>query len=138
MNRSELAKSSLDAHGIDLNSLESLSEDEARKKFRKLAGKRRGKASAFRSYLFCLESLGLNLCLQPDNIEKLSQFGTMRNCLVHRGGIIDKKAIEEASELAEYADEKICIDADILCDQTKAITDVLLELRSQALTSQYY
>jgi len=138
VNRSELAKSSLDEHGIVLGSLESLSEDEARRKFRKLAGKRGEKASAFRRHLFCLESLNLNLYLPPDNIEKLSQFGVMRNCLVHRGGVIDKKAIEEASELTKYADDRIYIDANILSDQTKAITDFLLELRSQALTSQYY
>lgn len=71
-------------------------EDEANEVYRKIERKLWIKGDVVSSYENILSAFGLSAAVSSGTAEILREINAVRNCLVHRGGVIDEKAAREA------------------------------------------
>jgi hypothetical protein len=76
-----------------------LTEIEARKIYRKLETHSRNGRSVAEGYSHLLSILNISLILPSEIIALLNELNYVRNCLLHRGGIIDERARHQAPNL---------------------------------------
>lgn len=76
-----------------------LSEPEARRLYDRLQRQYRENQSVADGYRLLLEALSISVPLSKDVIDTLSELNYVRNCLLHRGGTVDERALTEAPEL---------------------------------------
>lgn len=86
-------------NGIDLKrySATAQNEESAGKLVRALERKIRENFSAGPALVEMLRFAGLSVKCDEHNLERLTEMSAMRNCILHRGGVCDKRVIREAS-----------------------------------------
>jgi hypothetical protein len=89
-----------------------LTESDARRIYRSLEGYARNGVSVAVGYCRLLSILGVAVSLPTDVVSMLSEINYVRNCLLHRGGIVDEKAAAEAPYLGLPLGEKIKISSE--------------------------
>ncbi len=73
-----------------------LTEAEARAVWRKLERQARESSTVVEAYARILESLGLSISLDQSTEQTLSELNYVRNCVLHRAGIVDDRAQAQA------------------------------------------
>lgn len=86
-----------------------LTENDARRIYRRLETFAREGVSVSEGYCRLLSILGIVVSLPPDVVSMLSEINYVRNCLLHRGGIVDERATMEAPSLGLPLGAKIKI-----------------------------
>ena len=87
----------------------SLSEDDARNIYRKMEYKFRKDFDVIGAFEKKLSLFNLNGDIDSDLGATLCKINSIRNCLLHRSGIIDKKAVDQAPSLKPFLDKKVHI-----------------------------
>jgi len=105
------AQSVLQSHGL-LTVKSSIkfppSDNEARKVYSSLENQvRNTKKEVGKSYCHLLSVLGINISVESQILETLCEINEVRNCILHRGGIIDDKAVAKSPSLTQYLNKKI-------------------------------
>jgi len=87
-----------------------LNEIEARNYYsRKLEKQTRNDVTVGEGYCILLSIFGLNISLDKKTLNVLSEINDVRNCLLHRGGIIDEKISNSSIELTKFIGKEINI-----------------------------
>lgn len=66
--------------------------------------------SVAEAWVHLLSALDVVINLDPASIEALDEANELRNCILHRGGVIDDRAAEKAPQLKSLVGQKIEID----------------------------
>lgn len=76
-----------------------IAEPDARRIYRRLEQHARNGVSVAEGYVQLMAILQISMPLPAKTIETLSEFNYVRNCFLHRGGIVDERAAVEAPTL---------------------------------------
>lgn len=114
-----------------------VSEKDARKIYSLLERQARQGRSVGEGYCKLLSIFEIEVNLKPLTIKKLAEVNAVRNCILHRGGIIDDKAIDESDDLSEFYDKKLILDNNLYLKYFDAISDFSREFSSSILKSKY-
>lgn len=113
-----------------------INEEDARALYQKIENHVRVKGNIVLTYEAVLSLFDLSAaCLQ--HTESLLSANALRNCIMHRGGIIDKKAINQAPELSLWLGKKYNLTSDDYLKYYDAVTAWLSSLLDSAIKSKY-
>jgi hypothetical protein len=84
-----------------------------------------------------LSAFGIQAGVDDERRQVLAEANAVRNVLVHRGGVIDQRAVEEAPSLAPMLGSEIRIGRDELLRYYKAIGAYAQALLEGAVNSSY-
>jgi len=90
-------------------------------------------------WLYChsLSLLGVHVAIAPDATATLAELNYVRNCFLHRGGIVDERAAEEAPCLNVPLGTKIRVGEETSKEYLKAVSDFAQGLLKGAFESRY-
>jgi hypothetical protein len=95
-------KAQIDASlaGVKLPSRLSVPLDEsgARRIFARFEQVSRGTRNISQAYVHILETLGISTSVTPTVLNTVAELNYIRNCILHRGGVVDSRVNEEAPE----------------------------------------
>ena len=111
-------------------------DDQLRKIYSKLEDKQRVPGDVVATYEAVLNVFGLS-AMTHRNTNALVELNTVRNCLVHRGGIVDDKAIREAPSLAALKGREILIARADFVRFHEAVSDWAMTLLKSIGSSPY-
>lgn len=112
------------------------SEAEARKLYRSLEGQTKESMVANR-WSILLRAVGVPISDDGLPVELLEEVNQLRNCILHRGGIIDRRAAEKAPGLSDQVGTKIVIDQDRYLEYYGAVTTYLIAMAEAATKSKH-
>ncbi|MBP6749724.1 MAG: hypothetical protein KA144_08795 [Xanthomonadaceae bacterium] len=104
------ARNSLIQAGVKEASVQPSTEDDARKIYERSLQKLKGPSLA-KGFISILQCIGVPLQLNSETIDSLQELNYIRNCSLHREGIIELRVKREAPTLNIPLGEKICIDS---------------------------
>jgi hypothetical protein len=84
-----------------------ISEAEARRLYDRLQRQYREGQSVSEGYRLLLQALNISVEVPSESAKILSELNYVRNCLLHRGGIIDKRAMAEAQKLQLFPGDSL-------------------------------
>lgn len=108
-----------------ITSNDSLSEDDARNIYHKMENKFRKDFDVIGAFEKKLSLFNLDGDIDSDLRATLCEINSIRNCLLHRSGIIDKKAVDQAPSLKPFLDKKVHISRRDLDKCFRAMVDYL-------------
>ncbi|MFH0998978.1 MAG: hypothetical protein V1844_26320 [Pseudomonadota bacterium] len=114
-----------------------ISEVDGRRLFSKLERSIRSKLPVGKAYSKMLEIFGLNINCSLNTLEKLNEVNSVRNCLLHRGGFLDEKAIKECPLLKPYTGRKFIVSRKLYLEYYEAIEDFAKSFVHAAAKSKY-
>ena len=114
-----------------------LNETDARRVYRRLESHCREDRNVADGYCYLLSLLGLHVTATPDTTATLAELNYVRNCFLHRGGIVDERAAQEAPRLSGLLGTKIRISEDKSKEYLKAVGDFAQALLKSAFESRY-
>lgn len=88
-------------------------------------------------YCTLLSIFGLQMQLDNNTLNILSEINSVRNCILHRGGIIDSKAGNESQRLANFVDKEINISNELYLTYYRAAGKFASALLSATTKSNY-
>jgi len=89
-----------------------LSEDSANLVFKRMERAARDQPTVMDAYCCLLGKVGVQLRLPDEESNVLIELYCIRNCVMHRGGIVDSEVIEKAPKLGAVLDDKVHINQD--------------------------
>lgn len=89
------------------------------------------------SYVFVLQSLGLNVHVDESTCRRMNETSYIRNCILHRGGIVDQKVHQLAPGLAEHENQEFLITRSRFQNYHEALRTFSEELLRAATKSRY-
>lgn len=113
-----------------------LNETDARRLYRRLESHCREDRNVAAGYCYLLSLLGIHVALTPDTTTTLAELNYVRNCFLHRGGIVDERAAQEAPSLAGLLGTKIRISEGKSKEYLKAVGDFAQALLKSAFESR--
>ncbi|HCE67855.1 MAG TPA: hypothetical protein DER40_10145 [Geobacter sp.] len=125
--------------GVKLNSFGHgpLVYEEARRVFPRVERQLREKLCIGEFYVKLLELLGINIKCDSQAICKLEEINNVRNCLMHRGGIIDARAAQSVSALQPFVGKQILITQARYHEYFDAVSSFLIAMLNGAAASKY-
>lgn len=105
----ESARAFLIQVGVKEASMPTLSEDDARKIYEKSLQKFKG-SGLVKGFISVLQKIGVPFELNIETIDSLQELNYIRNCTLHRGGIVELRVQREAPTLTIPVGTKVCID----------------------------
>lgn len=115
-----------------------LSEEEARRFFTNRVQRKIGEnLRVGEFYVKLLGLFGLTFSLSNHVLSKLEEANCVRNCIVHRGGIIDSKAAQSVAALRPFLGKKISITKQRYLEYYDAIGKLLGAIMDAAIASKY-
>ena len=131
------AAAALESVGLRQKRVGSNDEDrDLRKVYKALENKRRIAGNVIATFESVLCVFGLSADV-PDNRETLLELNAVRNCLVHRGGIIDEKAVSEAPSLLVLKGTEIKIGSKDFLRYNEAVSAWVITLLKSIGQSPY-
>lgn len=143
------ASALLQKRGIGLdNKLEVGSEEWARKMFKKMEGKfgqknspknstENEKKSIVETHKEILAVFDAPLSFSLEDSAKMEEMNGIRNCILHRNGCIDKKAVKSSSRLELYYGRRVPIDDPIFTQFPLLLFNYTAALLFAVVQSQY-
>lgn len=124
--------------GVRIPNVYPASEDDdgLRKLFRKAEDAVRVKYDVVQTQENLLQIFGLTASC-PEHKEMLLSVNSIRNVLVHRGGIIDAKAVQQASILAPVLGKKFRVTQELYLQCHEAVSQTLVVLIRSITSSKY-
>jgi len=113
-----------------------LCEEEARTFYQKIENHARVKGNVVLTYEAVLALFGLSAAC-PQHTDSLLEANALRNCIMHRGGIIDKKAISQAPQLNQWLGKKYNLSSDSYLKYHDAVGAWLTSLLGSIIESKY-
>ncbi len=114
-----------------------LTEIEARKLYSSLEKQVRKNYRVGESYCHLLGVLGLDVKLDQHILDDLSEINGIRNCILHRRGIIDERSANESPKLHQYINKQITISNEIYLNYYNAVGKFAMALFDAAAKSRY-
>jgi hypothetical protein len=130
---------SLDGYRFKKDYAFPLPEDAARTVFKKLEGQSRNKfLGAGKSYCSLLNTLGVDVKLSESEQICFDEINEVRNCIMHRGGVIDNQATKKSPELSKYINQKFEINQKVFDRYYKFISIFAKKLLDASVKSRHY
>ncbi|MDO3388117.1 hypothetical protein QWI17_19890 [Gilvimarinus sp. SDUM040013] len=125
--------------GIKTNTFEQgpLSEEDAGRLYRRIESQLRRSLKAGEFYVKVLEIFGIDIACRSSVLSKLQEANSVRNCLLHRGGVIDDRAAESSCALRRLKGQKIHITQSRYLDYYSAVSSFLKEMLAAVIASPY-
>lgn len=90
-----------------------------------------------KSYVHVLRSLGLDVYVEETTFYLMNEVSYIRNCILHRGGVIDQKVHDLAPGLAEYENHEFQVTRARFQHYYQALSAFSVELLRAATNSRY-
>lgn len=125
--------------GIKTSTFESrrLSEDDAGRLYRRIENHLRKDKSVGEAYSSALGMFGIEVNFDDHVLATLQEANSVRNCLLHCGGIIDEKAAVSSAALRSFKGEKIRINQARYLSYYNAVAAFLKEMLRAVSVSPY-
>lgn len=114
-----------------------LSEEAARRLSSRLEKQLRNDLKVGEFYVKVLGVLGIDVSCSRHVLSKLQEANSVRNCLLHRGGVIDERAANSCGSLRPLLGEKVLINQQKYLEYYDAISEFLLAMSKGAISSPY-
>ncbi|WP_395703120.1 hypothetical protein [Aquabacterium sp.] len=115
-----------------------LDETTARRVFARAEQVSRGNSRTIaEAYQHILVTIGVPMSVEPAVLEKLTELNYVRNCLLHRGGVVDEKVAQEAPKLGLTTGSQVHIGKQDYADYFDAVGDFAKKLLSGAMGSRH-
>jgi hypothetical protein len=115
-----------------------LSEEEARKFFSNRVQRKIGEnLRVGEFYIKVLGLFGLTVSLGNHILSKLEEANCVRNCIMHRGGVIDSKAAQSVAALRPFLGRKLPITKQRYIEYYDAVGKLLGAIMDAAIASKY-
>lgn len=105
-----------------------LSEESARRLAGRIERQLRKELKVGEFYIKVLGLFGINVSCSPHVLSKLQEANSVRNCVLHRGGVIDDRAADMCGALRPLLGKKIVISRESYLDYYDAISAFLLAM----------
>jgi hypothetical protein len=112
-------------------------ESEARRVFVRFDRLACASRSVSEAYCYILDMLGLSVSVPPITHRKLSELNYVRNCLLHRGGIVDDRVNAEAPGLGLSTGDAIRIGQSTYLEYFDAVGKFAVALLGGAVKSRH-
>jgi hypothetical protein len=112
-------------------------EDEAHDVYRKIEKKLWIKGDVIGSYENILSVFGLSASVNSETAEILREVNSVRNCLVHRGGVVDEKAAREAPTLMPMVGKRLEVSKANYLRYHEAVGEWIVALMNSICSSEY-
>lgn len=89
-----------------------LDESNARRVFARFEQVSRGTRSIAQAYAHMLQVLGVHASVPPHVLETVAELNYVRNCILHRGGIVDSRASQEAPKIGLSVGDTVRVERD--------------------------
>lgn len=120
------------------NSIQSpVSEEDVRRVYSQMERQTRQKNRVGESYCVLLSTFGIKMHLDKGILDALSEINSVRNCLLHRGGFIDKKAAQESPNLLIFLDKEINISRERYLSYYDTVHKFVIALCGAIMSSHY-
>jgi hypothetical protein len=117
---------------------ESIDEETAHALYTRIERKLAVRGDVIGTYAAVLRVFDLEATISSDAADSLREANAVRNCLLHRGGRIDGRAIREAPALSNLEGKVIRVSSDAFVRYHAAVSDWLVSLSQSLVTSKYY
>lgn len=126
--------------GLNINKKYSwpLDHEELPRLFSSLLVQSRAGKNVGEAYAYLLEVLGLELDISTRNLHLVSELASVRNCILHRGGIVDEKASQVSDYLQEHLGGKVPISSSKYLEYYDAAAKFILSLLNASMKSEYF
>jgi hypothetical protein len=114
-----------------------VSEEKARRIFKDLERKERNQLKVGQCYIKLLSLFGIHFSCGDHVLSKLEEFNSVRNCLLHRGGVIDEKAAQSVEALRPYLGRQLPITKDRYLEYYKAVSEFLGAMMDGIISSPH-
>ncbi|BFM20086.1 hypothetical protein [Gilvimarinus japonicus] len=125
--------------GVKTNAFEPgpLSEEDAGRLYHRIEKTLRKDLKVGEFYVKVLGVFGIDIACRRNVLSTLQEANSVRNCLLHRGGIIDERAAESSGALRSLKGQKIHITQSRYSDYYNAVSNFLREMLKAAIASSY-
>jgi len=125
--------------GVKTGGLEEgpLSEEDARRMYSRFERKARAEKYVGEAYAYMLGVMGLDVSVSRHVPSKLHEINAVRNCILHRGGIIDDRAADSVGALRSYRGRKFDIGVEKYREYHGAVGDFLQAMLHGVLKSTF-
>lgn len=113
-----------------------VSEEDARRLYSRLERQPRGNLRVGEFYVQLLDRFGIKFNCSRHTLSKLEEINEVRNCILHRGGIIDGRAAQIGA-LRPYLGKPLPITKARYLEYYEAIGDFVKEMMNGVLASSY-
>ncbi len=114
-----------------------LSENDAHNIYRRLEQFSRKNRSVAEAYIHSMSVLNIFFTLPTEIIETLSELNYVRNCILHRGGVLDERAHIEAPNLSSHIGKHLKISKEKYLHYYDAVAEFSIELLGGVGESSY-
>lgn len=114
-----------------------LIESDAHKVYKRLEQFSRKNRSVAEAYIHSMSVLNIFFTLPIDIIKTLSELNYVRNCILHRGGVLDERAHIEAPNLSSHIGENYKISNEKYMNYFEAVSKFSIELLDGVGKSPY-
>ena len=120
-------------------SSDGLNEYDSRKLYRSYEGQVRNptKMKVGEAYPKMMKPFGLNISLSISEKVMLTEINAVRNCIMHRGGILDEKATHDVMLKRYQLGQKIVINNELYMEYHRVISKFAVSLLGEAANSKY-
>jgi|WetSurMetagenome_2_1015567.scaffolds.fasta_scaffold07685_10 hypothetical protein len=114
-----------------------MSEYDARNLYSNLENQSRQSLTVGEGYCKLLSVFGLNIELSNKETEILAEINAVRNCILHRGGLIDDKAIRDSKRLIKFHNKELNITNELYMEYYDTVSKFAYRLLTSAIESNY-
>jgi hypothetical protein len=115
-----------------------LDESTARRVFTRAEQVSRGNGrSIAEAYQHVLTTIGVPVSVASLVLAKLAELNYVRNCLLHRGGVVDAKVVQEAPQLGLAPGDQVLVGKQAYIDYFDAVGEFAKSLLSGAMNSRH-
>lgn len=114
-----------------------LSEDNARRLYGRMEKQLREGLKVGEFYAKLLGLFGIKVSCSKHVLSKLEEVNSVRNCLLHRGGIIDERAAQSSGNLRPLLGKRISITTGRYMEYYAAAGDFIQEMLKGVIASSY-
>ena len=114
-----------------------LTEVDARRIFSRFERLGPGSRTVSEAYCQMLETLGLSLAVDQEVHDKLTELNYVRNCILHRGGVVDDRVTREAPKLGVAPGDALHIGQSSYLDYYDAVGKFAVALINAAIKSRH-
>lgn len=126
--------------GLNVNKKYSwpLGDDECHRLCSSIQSQARAGRTVGESFVFALSIFEIPLELSLQELSLLAELNAVRNCILHRQGVVDSKSAEECAALGEIVGRKLTFSAEKYLEYYDAASRFVIELLKGATRSPYF
>jgi hypothetical protein len=113
-------------------------ENDSRINYRRIEAHFRRNVDVGVGYRNMLYHFGIQFDCEQNTYEKMAEMNAIRNCILHRGGIIDDKAVEHAPALCPYIGQRFNISQASYLVYYDALKTFLISMLREVVQSTYF